>query len=90
MAPLTLFAYYVLFWWLTLFAVLSIGLKTQGDEGEVTLGTSASAPAKPRIWRALLINTILSATLFGLWYYVTQVLNIGVAELRAYLPSRNG
>ncbi|MCB1764379.1 MAG: DUF1467 family protein, partial [Gammaproteobacteria bacterium] len=39
MAVLTLFAYYVLFWWLCLFAVLSIGLKTQEEAGEVVPGT---------------------------------------------------
>lgn len=88
MAPLTLFAYYLLFWWLTLFSVLSIGLRTQAEAGEVTMGTEPSAPAKPRIIRSLLINTVVSATVFGAWYYVTQVLGFGVAEFRDFLPRR--
>lgn len=88
MDPLTLFAYFFLFWWLTLFATLSIGLRTQNDEGEVTLGTEAGAPAKPRILRSLLLNTIITIILFGSWYYVTQIMGIGVAEIRDYLPRR--
>ncbi len=88
MAPLTMIAYYLLFWWLTLFAVLSIGLRTQIQEGAVTQGTEASAPAKPRVLYNLLLNTVVSAVLFFGWYYVTQVLGFGIAEFREYLPKR--
>ncbi|MBL1405618.1 MAG: DUF1467 family protein [Rhizobiales bacterium] len=88
MAPLTLFAYYFIFWWLTLFATLSIGLRTQIDEGEVTLGTEASAPAKPRLLKSILLNTVISLIVFGCWYYITQVMGIGIAEVREYFPRR--
>lgn len=88
MAPLTLSAYYFIFWWLTLFATLSIGLRTQIDEGEVTLGTEASAPAKPRLLKTILLNTVISLIVFGCWYYITQVMGIGIAEVREYFPRR--
>lgn len=88
MEPLTLFAYYFIFWWLTLFATLSIGLRTQLDEGEVTLGTEASAPAKPRLLKTIILNTVVSLIIFGCWYYVTQVMGIGIAEIREYFPRR--
>lgn len=88
MEPLILFAYFFLFWWLTLFATLSIGLRTQNDVGEVTLGTEAGAPAKPRVLRSLLLNTVITLIVFGCWYYVTQIMGIGVAEIRDYLPRR--
>lgn len=86
MAPLTLLAYYLLFWWLTLFAVLSIGLKTQEEEGVVVEGTEPSAPASPKIWRTMLINTLLSASLFGVWYFITHTLGFGADEFRDLLP----
>ena len=86
MAILTLFAYYVLFWWLCLFAVLSIGLKTQEEAGEVVPGTEPSAPATLRLWRILGLNTLISGTLFFAWYYATQVLGIGLAEVSGFLP----
>ncbi len=86
MGTLTALAYYVLFWWLCLFAVLSIGLRTQDEEGEIVPGTDPSAPAKLRIWRSLLINTAISSVLFGLWYYATQYLGFGLSSFPSIYP----
>ncbi len=86
MGPLTAIAYFVLFWWVCLFAVLSIGLRTQDEEGDVVLGTEPSAPAKLRIGRSLLINTVISGILFGVWYYMTQVLGFGLDSLPSIYP----
>lgn len=86
MGLLTAFAYYVLFWWVCLFAVLSVGLRTQDEEGEIVPGTDASAPAKLRIGRSLLLNTIVSAIIFGIWYYVTEVLGYGLSSLPSFFP----
>jgi len=66
-------AIYFIMWWLTLFAVLPFGLRTQHDQGEVVPGTPESAPAKPRLVRVFLINTAVSGVLFALfWLGVTQ------------------
>lgn len=66
-------AIYFIIWWLTLFAVLPFGLRTQEEDGEVTLGTPESAPARPRLWRVFLINTVVASTVFFLfWLGVTQ------------------
>ena len=86
MGTLTAIAYYVLFWWVCLFAVLSIGLKTQDEEGDVVPGTEPSAPANLRIGRSLLINTVISGVLFGIWYYTTQVLGYGLDSLPSIYP----
>lgn len=86
MAPLTLFAYYVLFWWVCLFAVLSIGLRTQDDEGQVVEGTEPSAPAKLHIWRKLLLNTVISGVVFGLWYLLTEVYGFGLDSIPSIYP----
>jgi predicted secreted protein len=81
MSWITAIAYYALFWWLTLFAVLSIGLRTQDDEGEVVPGTPSSAPAKGGLWKRLLLNTVISGVVFGCWYYATQVMGIGIDSM---------
>jgi len=86
MGWIQLVAYYILFWWVCLFAVLSIGLKTQDEMGEVVDGTEPSAPAKLRIGRSLLLNTVVSAILFGIWYYATQVLGFGLKDLPSIYP----
>lgn len=44
----TMFAVYFIFWWITLFAVLPFGLKTQQENNDVVLGTIESAPSNFR------------------------------------------
>ena len=90
MGTFTLFAYYVLFWWVCLFATLSIGLRTQDETGEIVRGTDPSAPAKLNLWRSLLINTLVSAILFGMWYYATEIRGIGLDDLPSIYPENLG
>ena len=61
-------AIYVIVWWTVLFAVLPIGVRTQGEVGSVVPGTPESAPAAPRLLRVVLVTTLVSGLLFaGLW-----------------------
>ncbi len=57
-------ALYFVIWWTTLFAVLPIGVRTQGEAGDVVPGTPASAPVKPRVLWVLGVNTLVSAGVF--------------------------
>jgi predicted secreted protein len=58
-------ALYLMIWFMTLFAVLPFGVKTQGEVGEVVEGTPASAPAAPRLLRVAIINTLVAAVAFA-------------------------
>jgi predicted secreted protein len=58
-------ALYAMIWWMTLFAVLPFGVETQGEQGSVVPGTPASAPAKPRLVRVFVINTIVATVVFA-------------------------
>ena len=54
-----------------LFAVLPIGVRTQGEDGVVVPGTPESAPAAPRLLRVVVLTTVISALVFaGLWVLV--------------------
>lgn len=65
-------ALYFVIWWTTLFAILPIGLRTQAEDGDVVPGTSPSAPARPRLLRLFLMNTVVAAVVFGIvWVIVT-------------------
>ena len=68
----TLFAIalYIFIWWISLFVVLPFGVRTQHEEGIVVPGTPESAPFKPRILRAFLINTVLASVIFAIVYVV--------------------
>ncbi len=58
-------ALYFMIWWLTLFAVLPFGVRTQGEAGDVVEGTPESAPIRPRMLRTMLINSIVAAFVFA-------------------------
>lgn len=79
-------AVYFIIWWLVLFATLPFSLKTQDEDGDVTLGTEASAPRGPHMLRAFVRTTIVSALLVGGFYLVTKGLNIGIDDIPKILP----
>lgn len=75
-------AVYVVIWWTVLFAVLPIGVRTQGEDGVVVPGTPASAPTRPRLVRVAVITTIVSGVLFGgLWVAI----RLGLLDLQQLL-----
>lgn len=80
MSGLLLAAIYFIIWWLTLFIVLPFGVHTQQEDGEVTLGTTASAPAKPHLLRTMLITTAASAVIFGMFWIATQKLGLSLDD----------
>ncbi|GAB1581789.1 DUF1467 family protein [Phyllobacterium phragmitis] len=79
-------AIYFIIWWTMLFALLPVGVRTQAEEGDITLGTTASAPARPRIWLAFFRTTIVSAIIFAAFYYATQVAGFGLDDIPRFFP----
>jgi len=73
MDPLILIAIYIFIWWTALFAVLPFGVRTQYEEGSVVPGTPESAPAKPRLLRVVVINTVLATIIFAIVYLVIML-----------------
>ena len=70
---LTFVAVYVVVWWLCMFVVLPIGVRTQDEEGNTTLGTVGSAPARPMLGRKVLAVTVLAAVVVALlWLAIDQ------------------
>jgi predicted secreted protein len=63
-------AIYIFIWWIVLFAVLPFGVRTQHEEGSVVPGTPESAPARPRLLRVFLINTVVATIVFAIVYAV--------------------
>jgi predicted secreted protein len=70
MDPVLAIAIYIFIWWIVLFAVLPFGVRTQHEEGSVVPGTPESAPAKPRLLRIFLINTLVATLIFAIVYVV--------------------
>ena len=81
MSALVLFA---VVWFMTLFVVLPLGNRTQGDAGEVEPGTPASAPEKAEL-RAKFRRTTLWA--LPIWAVIATVILSGwvtVADFDLY------
>jgi predicted secreted protein len=76
-------ASYFVIWWITLFAVLPFGLRTQEEEGDIIPGTPESAPARPRLLRTFLINSIVAAIVFA---FVWVIVTFGLIDVGAFKP----
>ena len=63
---------YIVFWWLVFFTILPIGVTTQDEAGEVSPGTTESAPVKPRLLLKVLLTTLVATLIFGVFYAVME------------------
>jgi len=86
MQSVTIFAFYFILWWLTFFTILPIGVKTQDEDEDVTLGTVSSAPSKPMILKKMAITTVVSALILGGIYRAVKALGITIENL-PFLPT---
>ena len=63
-------AIYAIIWWIVLFAVLPIGVRTQAEEGEVAPGTAESAPQHPHLLAKMVATTVLASFVFAAVYAI--------------------
>ena len=62
-------ALYFVIWWITLFAVLPFGIRSQEEAGEVVAGTEPGAPVLPGLLKKAVITSLIAAVIFaGVWY----------------------
>ncbi len=72
---------YVVIWFVTMFVVLPIRLRTQGDEGEIVPGTHAGAPANFKLGRTLVIVTIVGTIVWAIIAGIIMSGRIGVEDI---------
>jgi predicted secreted protein len=59
-------AIYVTIWWIVLFAVLPLGVRSAEEAGEERPeGTDPGAPTAPQLARKAAITTVVAAVVFG-------------------------
>lgn len=80
------FAVYFIIWWITLFAVLPIGMRTQEEEKDVVPGSVGSAPARFRGGRIVLLTTVISAVIYAGWFIASTYFGISVDNLPQIMP----
>ena len=72
---------YAVIWFMVLFCVLPVGLKTQVDLGEIEPGTHAGAPANLNMGRKARLTTVIAAVL---WVVIAGVIFSGVISVRDF------
>ena len=61
----TAVAIYFIVWWITLFAVLPWGVRSQAESGEVVPGSDPGAPAIPHLVAKLAWTTVVASVVFA-------------------------
>ena len=65
------FAIYFIIWWLVLFAMLPIGVRTVEEAGEKPVpGAADSAPLLPRLLPKMLATTVIASAIFAFVYAI--------------------
>ena len=69
---------YILLWWWVFLMTLPFGAKAPDT---IETGHATSAPAKPMLWRKVVITTIIAGILFMTVYWVisSQIINLDTA-----------
>jgi predicted secreted protein len=81
MGPTSAIVLYAVIWFMTLFIILPIRLKTQGDVGDVVPGTHAGAPAETNLKKKALLTTVIAAVLWGIIAGIILTETITVRDL---------
>ena len=81
MNPVNAFLIYILFWWVTLFAVLPLGVRGQAEENDIVPGSEPGAPVKPDLKKKFIITTIVSLVLWAIFFVVV---NSGLIDIRKW------
>ncbi|MBU3732100.1 MAG: DUF1467 family protein [Beijerinckiaceae bacterium] len=62
-------ALYFIIWWLTLFAVLPIGVRSQEEAGDIVPGSELGAPASARMGYKVVLTSLISVPIFLLVWF---------------------
>jgi len=88
MSFLTGFAIYFIIWWVTLFLVLPYGVRSQAEENSRVLGTDPGAPVKSMIGRKLIVNSVLAAVIYAIYWIITGYYGWSLDHLPSIMPER--
>jgi predicted secreted protein len=89
MQTTTAIAIYFLIWWITLFAVLPFGVRSQHEGDGYAQGTDPGAPILARIGMKLVWTTIVASIVFAILATIYKYKLIDLGAFMAWLiPER--
>jgi len=78
MGIVSFIAVYTVIWSVVLQAVLPFGVRTQAEANDITAGTEPSAPIRPQFKLKLLVTTLISLVLWGIFYWLYRTNGLGL------------
>ncbi|QAY96372.1 DUF1467 domain-containing protein [Methylovirgula ligni] len=66
-------------WFIALFAILPIGIRSQRESGGYVEGTDPGAPVHPQLLKKAVLTTLVSAVIFGVLMLVLHFYGWGGA-----------
>ena len=82
-------AIFFICWWIALFIVLPIGVRTQEEAGNIQPGTPESAPVVHGMARKMIATTLLAVVIFSIVYAVLVLELISLDDI-PFLPTFEG
>lgn len=77
----SILAIFFVVWWVSLFAVLPWGVRSQLESADVTPGTEPGAPVRPMLLRKVLATTVIAVMVTGLVVYLATSGVIALEDL---------
>ncbi len=74
-------AVYIIIWWVLLFVVLPLGVRSQHEDGDWQAGTDPGAPLVTNLRKKLLITSLLAA---AVWLVVWAVITFQIIQAPRY------
>lgn len=68
-------------WWLAFVALLSVGVRSQIEDGSVVPGTEPSAPTTPRLRRKAVWALIVSLIAWAMLFWVVEYSGLTVDDI---------
>lgn len=63
---------FIIAWWLAFIPSLSVGVRAQGEEGDIVEGTDPAAPIAPNLGRKAIWATIIATIVWAALYAVVE------------------
>jgi predicted secreted protein len=67
-------AVYFTMWWIVLFAILPLGVRSLHEEGETPEGSDPGAPMAPMLLKKAVLTTVVSSVLFAAFMVALKVM----------------
>ncbi|MAM63905.1 DUF1467 family protein [Maritimibacter sp. UBA3975] len=81
---------FVVIWFMTMFIVLPIQLRTQAEDGDVVPGTHEGAPSDFRLGRTMLVTTLWALPIWAVCagIIISGVITVDMLDWQGYLGER--